>query len=396
MALVHWIQLALTEGVGPITLKRMIEALGPADSVCRASLAQLRTVEGVGSLKAEKIHASLGKARGAAEAEISKAEGMGVGIVCPDDAAYPLLLRSIPDPPAVLYVKGTLEARDLNAFALVGSRKCSYYGREQAERFAGLLAGAGFTVVSGGARGVDSAAHRGAMQHAQGRTIAVLGCGVDVVYPPENGPLFADVARRGAVVSEYPLGTPPLAENFPRRNRIISGMSRGVLVLEADERSGALVTARQAADDHNRPVFALPGRVDNALSAGPHKLIRDGAILCRNLEDILEGLDPLPQEAVEPGLFAEAVESPRDESASLGEDDGGGGSGIVPAAILTDRQALILSILSSDPTNIDVICDRTELPAHEVLQEMTLLTLRGRVKRVDGQSFVRPNFTKSS
>jgi DNA processing protein len=373
----------------------MVETLGPADSVCRASLAQLRSVEGVGSLKAEKIHASLGKARAAAEAEIAKAEGMGVRIVCPDDAAYPLLLRSIPDPPAVLYVKGTLEARDLNAFALVGSRKCSYYGREQAERFAGLLAGAGFTVVSGGARGVDSAAHRGAMQHAQGRTIAVLGCGVDVVYPPENGPLFADVARRGAVVSEYPLGTPPLAENFPRRNRIISGMSRGVLVLEADERSGALVTARQAADDHNRPVFALPGRVDNALSAGPHKLIRDGAILCRNLEDILEGLDPLPQHAVEPGLFAE-VEAARDESRGTEADERRVDTGGATSADLTDRQFRILSILSSDPTNIDVICDRTELPAHEVLQEMTLLTLRGRVKRVDGQSFVRPNFTKSS
>src|SRR3954454_3267613 len=304
MPLIHFLQLALTDAVGPITLKRMIETLGPADSVCRASLAQLRTVEGIGTTKAEKIHASLGKARGAAAMELAKAQHLGLRIICPDDDVYPLLLKTIPDPPAVLYVKGTLEPRDLNAFALVGSRRCSYYGREQAERFAALLAGAGFTVTSGGARGVDSAAHRGAMQHPAGRTIAVLGCGLDTVYPPENKSLFDEIATRGAVVSEYPLGTPPLAENFPRRNRIVSGMSRGVLVIEADEKSGALITARQAADDHDRPVFAIPGRIDHSLSAGPHKLIREGAVLTTGIDDILQNLGPLPQVAMEPSLFA--------------------------------------------------------------------------------------------
>src|SRR4051812_13376117 len=300
MPLIHYLQLALTDAVGPITLKRMIETLGPADSVCRASIAQLRSVEGIGTTKAEKIHASLGKARAAAETELAQARELGIAIICPDDEVYPLLLRTIPDPPAVLYVKGSIEPRDLNAFALVGSRRCSYYGREQAERFAALLAGAGFTVTSGGARGVDSAAHRGAMQHPHGRTIAVLGCGLDTVYPPENAALFDQIATRGAVISEYPLGTPPLAENFPRRNRIVSGMSRGVLVIEADVKSGALITARQAADDHNRPVLALPGRVDNPLSAGPHLLIRDGATLVTNLEEILESLHPLPHDLSQP------------------------------------------------------------------------------------------------
>jgi DNA protecting protein DprA len=238
--------------------------------------------------------------------ELAKCTELAVALLCPDDDAYPALLKEIPDPPAVLYVRGAFEPRDLNAVAIVGSRKCSYYGREQAERFAALLAGAGFSVISGGARGIDSAAHRGAMSHAHGRTIAVLGSGIDVPYPPENAPLFEEIAKRGAVVSEYPLGTPPLKDNFPRRNRIVSGMSRGVLVIEADIKSGALITARQACDDHSRPVFALPGRVDNALSDGPHLLIRDGAVLTTKLEDIIENLGPLPHGASEPTLFEEA------------------------------------------------------------------------------------------
>ncbi len=244
--------------------------------------------------KAGKIAASLRAAAGQVDAELARAAAAGATVICPDDGTYPPLLREIPDPPLVLYVRGTIEPRDLNAVAIVGSRKCSLYGREQAERFSALLAGAGFTVVSGGARGTDTAAHRGAILHPAGRTIAVLGSGVDVAYPPENAALFEQLARRGAVLSEYPMGTPPAAENFPKRNRIVSGMSRGVLVVEADERSGALITARQAADDHNRPVFALPGRVDNPLSSGPHALIRDGAVLVTKLEDILDDLGPLP------------------------------------------------------------------------------------------------------
>lgn len=386
MGLIHYLQLSLTQGIGPITLGRLIESLGSSEKAARASLADLQSIEGIGSTKATKIHRSLQGSQAAAEAEIAKADSLGVQIVCPDDPLYPLLLRSIPDPPAVLYVKGTLEPRDLNAFALVGSRKCSYYGREQSERFAALLAGAGFTITSGGARGVDSSAHRGAMQHPHGRTIAVLGCGVDVVYPPENTQLFEQIAKRGAVVSEYPLGTPPIAENFPKRNRIISGMSRGILVIEADERSGALITARQAADDHNRPVFALPGKVDNPLSAGPHKLLRDGAILCANLEDIMNNLGPLPQAAME---FSDFEESPPPAMPVATSTPPPAAS---PALNLSERQSKLLAIMGREPMSIDSLIDRSSLPAQEVLQEMTLLSLRGQVKRVDGQTFVRHNF----
>ena len=393
MPLLHYLQLSLTQGIGPILIRRLIDSQGSADKACRASMAQLRAVEGIGSTKAEKIFTSLKEALPAAEDELRKVAELNVQILCPDDQTYPPLLQSIHDPPAVLYVKGDLQPRDLNALAIVGSRKCSYYGREQAERFAALLAGAGFTVVSGGARGVDSAAHRGALQHPQGRTIAVLGCGIDIVYPPENTELFNQIASRGAIVSEYAIGTPPLAENFPRRNRIISGMSRGVLVVEADERSGALVTARQAADDHNRPVFALPGKVDNPLSAGPHKLIRDGATLAASLDHIIEGLGPLPHHANEPSQFADASsDEPSDLPQSLTLQPAEPASTLIG---LTDRQAKILSVLSSEPSNIDVLVDRTSLSPHEILQEMTLLTLKGQVARVDGQTFVRRAFIKT-
>jgi DNA processing protein len=189
-------------------------------------------------------------------------------------------------------------------------------------------------------------------------------------------------------MSEYALGTPPVAENFPRRNRIVSGMSRGVLVIEADERSGALITARQACDDHGRPVFALPGRVDNPLSQGPHQLLRDGATLCARLEDILDNLGPLPQEAMEPGREpasaaasapAELFDPPAEVTTAVPANDGD----------LNDRQRAIVGVLGPDPADVDAIVERAGLPPQVVLQELTFLTLQGRVRRVDGQSYVR-------
>jgi DNA processing protein len=385
MPLRHWLQLALTDGIGPILSRRIIDrAGGDVEAACAGDMKILREVEGIGSAKATKIQQAMREAAGTVDAEIARAQSAGARIICPDDAdVYPVLLRSIPDPPVVLYVKGTLEPRDLNAVAIVGSRRCTYYGREQAERFGALLAGAGFTVVSGGARGVDSAAHRGAMAPPEGRTIAVLGSGVDVPYPPENVGLFEQIAKRGAVVSEFPLGTPPNKENFPRRNRVVSGISRGVMVVEADVKSGALITARQAVEDHCRPVFALPGRVDNPQSAGPHKLIREGAVLVETLDDIVHALDPLPQDAVEPGLFP--------SFAQMLDEDADRPATPPPPALdgLSDRQRTILAEMGSDPISVDKLVERTSLAAHEVLQELTFLSLKGQVKRVDGQTYVR-------
>lgn len=416
MPIRFWLQLALSDGIGPILSRRIIERAGDVEAACRADVKVLREVEGIGSAKATKIQQAIREAGAQVDSEMARAAAMSVRLICPDDGDdFPVLLRSIPDPPVVLYVRGTLEPRDLNAIGIVGSRRCSYYGREQAERFASLLAGSGFTVISGGARGVDSAAHRGALAQPQGRTIAVLGSGVDVPYPPENAGLFDLIAKRGAVVSEFPFGTPPNKENFPRRNRIVSGMSRGVMVVEADIRSGALITARQAVEDHGRPVFAVPGRVDNPQSAGPHKLIREGAVLTTCLEDILHGLDPLPHDAVEPGLFApslaEMIAEPADgaEAAegleSNGEADrrervdppeavATGNPPPPPPADghltgLTDRQRTILLEMGNDPAAIDLLIERTALPAQVVLQELTFLSLKGRVKRVDGQTYVR-------
>lgn len=372
----HWLQLALTEGIGPILQTRIVESAGSAQAACEANVSLLRNVEGI-SGKATKIHDAIRRAANEVEAELHRATSAGARLICRDDSEYPALLKLIPDPPAVLYVIGTLEPRDLNGIAMVGSRRCSFYGREQAERFAALLAGAGFTIVSGGARGIDSAAHRGAIAHEQGRTIAVLGSGIDVPYPRENDSLFRQISQRGAVLSEYPMGTPPTPENFPKRNRIVSGMSRGVLVIEADERSGALITARMATEDHNRAVMAIPGRVDNAMSAGPHKLIREGAALVVNLEDIINALHPLPNEVGEPMLF------PAPEAAEPAPP---------PAPVLanlTQQQTQLVAVMNDHPSDVDSLVERSGLAAPIVLQQLTLLSLKGLVRRVDGNTYIR-------
>jgi DNA processing protein len=378
VSLKHWLQLALTDGIGPILTSRLVELAGSAKAACGADIATLRAVEGIDS-KSQKILASLRHAAEEVDAELERAKEAGVSLISLDDENYPVILKAISDPPTVLWVRGNFEPRDLNGVAIVGSRRCSHYGREQAERFGGLLAQAGFTIISGGARGIDSAAHRGALALPSGRTIAVLGCGVDVAYPPENDALFGQIAGRGAVVSEFPLSTPPARENFPRRNRIISGLSRGVLVVEADVASGALITARLACDSHNRPVMAIPGRIDNAMSAGPHALIRDGAVLVSGISDVVENLGPLPEGVAAP-IEIQPPPQPSPGTPGAAEDAGN--------SALGERQRRILAGIGDEPTALDLIIERCELPAELVMQELTMLSLRGLVKRLEGQVYV--------
>lgn len=276
----------------------------------------------------------------------------------PDDPRYPAALRTIADPPQMLYVRGALRDEDRSAVAVVGSRRASAYGAAVAEWLGRELARAGVTVVSGLARGIDGAAHRGALQ-AGGRTVAVLGCGPDVVYPPEHRRLMAQLIESGAAISEYPPGTPPLKHHFPRRNRLISGLSLGVVVVEGREDSGALITA-DCALEQGREVFAVPGPVLVPTSALPNRLLQQGAKLVTTVEDILEELR-LPKS--QPHAAASAIPLEGAEAA-------------VYARLL-------------DPLHVDILALRCGLPASEVGRVLLALELRGLVRALAGQRYVR-------
>ena len=273
--LYHWVALSMAPGVGSVLFKRLTEAFGSPEGVFHATAKDLERVEGIGPKVISCLKRFGWKAQVAKE--LRGLEKAGARLVTWNEEEYPRSLKEIYDPPPLLYVRGSLTPEDQKAVAVVGSRYPTTYGQMYAQRIAMGLSRRGVTVVSGLARGVDSAAH-GAALTAGGRTVGVLGCGIDVIYPPENGRLLEAVASCGAVISEFPLGTPPDSDHFPIRNRIISGMSLGVVVVEATLRSGSLITARFALE-HGREVFAVPGNADSARSAGTNRLIRQGAKL---------------------------------------------------------------------------------------------------------------------
>ncbi|HEX4130501.1 MAG TPA: DNA-processing protein DprA [Pirellulales bacterium] len=363
-ALADDVLLSLVPGVGPQLRRALLAHFGSAAAALAAAPSALRDVQGIGP----KLSQAIARARDTIDvtAELALARRENIGILTEASEAYPRLLREIFNPPAVLYVRGSLAPADGLAVAVVGSRHATHYGLAQAERLAGSLARSGLTVVSGLARGIDAAAHRGALA-AGGRTVAVLGSGVLNTYPPEHDALAADVAQQGAVISEAPLRAAPLSGSFPQRNRIISGMSLGVIVVEAAISSGALITARHAMEQ-GREVFAVPGRIDNRMARGCHRLIRDGAKLVETVDDVLEELGPLVgKTAVADGR---AVHHPAE-------------------LLLSPQEQQVLDAVASDATGIDSVVAECGLPIHQVLATISVLEMRHLVRRVSGSQVLR-------
>jgi DNA processing protein len=388
------LRLTLTPGLGPTLIPRLVADAGSAAAALALSPAGLRRIRGIGAERARSIYDGLAASTDAATRELDLADKLGVWLLTAADPRYPALLAELPDAPPLLYVLGSLDpaGADRYAVGVVGSRSCTPYGIEQTARFAGAFAHAGLTVVSGGARGIDTTAHSATLRAgrsgggAPSRTIAVLGCGLAHRYPPENAQLFdaitAQAGVRGALVSELPLDTPPTSENFPARNRLIAGLTLGILVIEAGRRSGALITARDAAEQ-GREVFALPGRVDSPASEGSLELLKaGGALLVTHPEDVIQALEsqarhhhagthesrfgagPRAEELPEPGLVA---------AASLSGPPAGGLG-------LTSAQSSILAALDT-PRSVEDLARSLGLDAGQLRAELTVLEVRRRVRR---------------
>lgn len=349
--------------------------MGGPDAALEASMADLASIPSVGEPLARKISRGLAQARKDVDERLDHARASGVHLLPFDHPDFPSQLAGDEHAPALLYVRGSVEALSLDGVGLVGARKCSAYGVDQAGRFAGLLAQAGWSVVSGGARGIDTAAHHAALRSG-GVTVAVLGCGLDHNYPAENAELFDKiVASGGAVVSELPMSCRPEAKNFPARNRIIAGLSRGIVVIEAGEKSGALITARLAGE-MGREVMALPGRVDVESSRGCHALIRDGVTLVATPADVEESLAPLRgRPAVAPCLFEVSSENPDPEEGTSGDR--------TPNSI---EQSVLEAL--GEALTLDQLCERVALPPEQVRATVTLLEIRRRIRR-EGMRLVR-------
>jgi len=372
--ILEWLAIALTPGLGPTRARKLVDHFGSADAVFRASLTELEST-GIKAVSAQAL--ATGKSAERAREEIARATPADVTLVSLDDPSYPPRLKEIYDPPLVLYVRGNPEVLTQPGIAMVGTRHPTPYGLGMAERLACDLAVQGLVIVSGMARGVDTASHRGAIS-AKGKTIAVFGTGVDVIYPKENSRLSEQiVALGGALISEFPLGTFAAPQNFPIRNRIISGMSVGVLVVEAAEYSGTRITARCALEQ-NRDVFAVPGNVTNKNSWGPNTLIKQGAKLVATWEDVWEDL---PQEVRLKLTPPASPESADGSSASLFPDEG-----------LPPHEKRILSLLKADEaTHIDEIVEKleTELSSSEIFAALFELELSGKVRQMPGKNFVK-------
>jgi len=361
--LLAWLTLAHTPGLGLVGANRLLGHYGGIEAILSAGARELQARTGLRAAVAQALAKQA--ARPKAQRELTLIRRAGYHCLPWDDPAYPALLREISDPPLILYGRGDLQALTQGAIAVVGARAATVYGQKIAAGMAAGLAAAGFTVVSGGALGIDSAAHQGALGVTGGRTVAVLGCGLDIAYPPQNGKLFAAIARNGLLLSEYPPDTPPEPFRFPARNRIISGISSGCVVIEAARRSGSLITAELALEQ-GREVFAVPGRVDTGKSEGCHRLIQEGAKLVHRVEDILGEMAASP-------LAGGGATQPE----TGGLDDSGG----------SEEERQLLAALDTYPRDIEEIIAACTLPAHRINALLLELELKGRVESSPGPQY---------
>ncbi len=371
----NWLRLIRADGVGSTTFAKLLKRFRSVQRALGASVSELAKVNGIGFKTAERIASSRDKFN--TKKELAMAAKLGVWIINAADKRYPPALKQIYDPPPVLYVKGTLERADSLAIAIVGSRRHSTYGAEQASRFAHMLASAGFTIVSGMARGIDTAAHRGALS-ASGRTIAVQGCGLANVFPPENKKLYGLITDSGACMSELPLEYEALSENFPPRNRIISGLAMGVIVIEASAKSGALITVK-AALEQNREVMVVPGKIDSPISVGSHRLIKEGARLVDCVEDVMETLGYIGEDLK--GHAASAAEKAQADVERPVFDVG--------RLNLSPAERAIYDCLGREPMHVDEVIVGTGLGAGKVNSGLISLRLKGLIKQQPGNLFKR-------
>jgi DNA processing protein len=361
-----FVALNLIEGVGPVRARSLLEHFGDAPKILCASKHELTRVRNIGDDTAEKI-SSWEKSVDLA-GELKRIADFGCHVLISSDENYPPSLREIYDPPLVLYVKGELTAKDKNAVAMVGSRMTTHYGIETARKLAYQLAYVGVTVVSGGARGIDTAAHQGALS-GKGRTICVLGTGINLITPPENAELFERIAANGAVITQFPFNRPADKQSFPIRNRIVAGMTLGTVVVEANLTSGALITANFATE-YGRQIFAVPGRIDSPRSKGCHDLIKKGAKLCEGVEDILSEFEYLFPSSNRPPSASE--------------------TGVLPALELSENEQKIFdAVKADDETTIDEVIRACGLPSSTVSVALFSLEMKRLVKQLPGKLFVR-------
>jgi len=379
-----WLALAMVPGVGTTYFIKLLARFGSPSQVLRASEAALREV--VGPKLAQRIRTYQGVVD-VAEQERRMAQ-YDTRLITMDDPDYPPLLAEIYDPPLVLFVRGNFGEPDQHCLAVVGTRRPTRYGARMADQLGGDLAARGITVVSGMAAGVDAAAHRGAMR-VGGRTMAVLGCGVDIVYPSENAELMHEIIQHGCVVSQFFMGIKPSKGHFPFRNRLISGLSQGTLVIEAPPGSGSLITARRAAEQ-GREVFALPGHAGEWNSRGPHALIREGAKLVESVEDIVVELDlpaPMHLPVADEALVAPAVDVSGPSPAPQAPPAAARTTPSPPVPAISPMEKDVLGVLSPDGSFVDEIALACRISVSEALSSLTMLELKGLVRQFSGKRF---------